>query len=978
MTNVADADATVTITLSYDREGERLLSPPKQVPVLVSPVLAQTVARAVAFNRSDPTPLSFTSLLVGMLTGKDAITLWLKNEFTLQGVPVERIASRRHEYDQAQLNSFEKSSPALPTIPLATSVSARRAVEEGQRIAASIESESVLDLRHVVAAFPVLREWHEQDFIDLGIDRLAWCRDFGTYMASEHATEKWYWRSYADRAAPVPLTSFSADVYTEKDLLGIDRSVEALALLMASTRTDTPLSIGVFGPWGSGKSFFMRHLRRRIWSLAEREQTRVAAWRDKRENGKATADDAPLYYGQVAQVEFNAWHYNEGNLVASLVDHLFRNLRVLPGPKDKELEARQKDVLVKITGAQADLQVAVQQINQAENEVKAARDDVQRAKDEVASVRQVIDTKAAELKTWTDDAMRARDQLDAAIRDLTVESNAIDPGGVIDLALLPLSESPVIKEVRDASSAIAGAFTDWKKFALRLFSPLGLAAAALLVTAPLVVKLTHVFSDTWAAVTAAATAMTATLAPVIKLIHERRGQFETKMAEIEQQQADRREQHRKNLVEKRDDVRRQWEKRLASLQTSLENQRTVLKERETTASAAVRTLVDRTSELDKRVHHRADAEMKLRELEADLTRLSSALLLDEFIKDRASTDEYRKQLSFLALVRRDFERLSDLIAAANDEWCAPDKNTEPPLLNRIVLYIDDLDRCSVKTVLKVLEVVHLLLAFPLFVCVVAVDPRWIEKCLQQKNDIFEIEKGSNEETAHVTVGDYLEKIFQIPIWMKPIEGRQRATVVKSLLGITAAPVPKAADAKRYDGNEPLLGPDPPPDQPITADGFQAAVNKALERPDPLRITPDEALFVDRIGELLSDKPRALKRFVNTYRLLKASLSEIDQKSFVTDEPSSPHKVCITQLAFFTGQPRLAPALVSHFERSDSVNAVENSGMNSISDWFSALPNVKGSPLAKAFTLIPDSSQMTLECFREWLPETSKYLFHRNE
>lgn len=52
--------------------------------------------------------------------------------------------------------------------------------------------------------------------------------------------------------------------------------------------------------------------------------------------------------------------------------------------------------------------------------------------------------------------------------------------------------------------------------------------------------------------------------------------------------------------------------------------------------------------------------------------------------------------------------------------------------------------------------------------------------------------------------------------------------------------------------------------------------------------------VDRIGELLSDKPRALKRFVNTYRLLKASLSELDQATFVTADASSPHKVCITQ------------------------------------------------------------------------------------
>jgi hypothetical protein len=193
---------------------------------------------------------------------------------------------------------------------------------------------------------------HVDDFKEFGIDRLVWCRELGAEMAASHPDERWYWRGYTDRASPVPLTSFSADVYTEKDLLGIDRTVDALALLMASTRTDTPLSIGIFGPWGSGKSFFMRHLRRKIWGLAEREQNRVAAWIEKRGNRPATRDDAPLYYGQVAQVEFNAWHYNEGNLVASLVDHLFRNLRVLPEGKDKELEERRASVLVQISAVE--------------------------------------------------------------------------------------------------------------------------------------------------------------------------------------------------------------------------------------------------------------------------------------------------------------------------------------------------------------------------------------------------------------------------------------------------------------------------------------------------------------------------------------------------------------------------------------------------------------------------------------------------
>src|SRR5262245_12982579 len=304
------------------------------------------------------------------------------------------------------------------------------------------------------------------------------------------------------------------------------------------------------------------------------------------------------------------------------------------------------------------------------------------------------------------------------------------------------------------------------------------------------------------------------------------------------------------------------------------------------------------------------------------------LMLDEFIKDRSRTDDYRKQLSFLALVRRDFERLSDLIAAANAEWCSHEKDSEPPLLNRIVLYIDDLDRCKVETVLNVLEAVHLLLAFPLFVCVVAVDPRWIEECLIEKHShLFgpraqdagngrgakASTNGNAEDPGdRVTVGDYLEKIFQIPIWMKPIDGQQRATVVKSLLGSTAAPPPpKPERGEARAATEAPLAPERGEEREVSADGFQSVVNKALERPDPLHISPEEEQFVDSVGELLSDKPRALKRFVNTYRLLKASLSDLDQQTFVTADSSSPHRVCIAQLALFTGQPRIAPMVVKH-------------------------------------------------------------------
>jgi hypothetical protein len=75
-----------------------------------------------------------------------------------------------------------------------------------------------------------------------------------------------------------------------RDRLDIHPDVNALASVMIARDVDPPLSIGLFGDWGTGKSFFMRLLQLRIKALS-------AASRD-------TKDTA--FYGYVRQITFNA------------------------------------------------------------------------------------------------------------------------------------------------------------------------------------------------------------------------------------------------------------------------------------------------------------------------------------------------------------------------------------------------------------------------------------------------------------------------------------------------------------------------------------------------------------------------------------------------------------------------------------------------------------------------------------------------
>ena len=87
--------------------------------------------------------------------------------------------------------------------------------------------------------------------------------------------------------------------------------VRSLATVVAAKSVDPPLSIGLFGEWGSGKSFFMGKMREHV---------------DRLQDETRKADGESAYCGHIRQIVFNAWHYADANLWASLVTHIFESL----------------------------------------------------------------------------------------------------------------------------------------------------------------------------------------------------------------------------------------------------------------------------------------------------------------------------------------------------------------------------------------------------------------------------------------------------------------------------------------------------------------------------------------------------------------------------------------------------------------------------------------------------------------------------
>jgi hypothetical protein len=307
------------------------------------------------------------------------------------------------------------------------------------------------------------------------------------------------------------------------------------------------------------------------------------------------------------------------------------------------------------------------------------------------------------------------------------------------------------------------------------------------------------------------------------------------------------------------------------------------------------------------------AQQRLDDREATIQSGSPAALLARLIGDRAESDYYRRYLGLLALVRRDLEALSDFVERDRErlETKAPDPPETPEhdrrRVNRIVLYIDDLDRCPPKVVVRVLEAIHLLLSFPLFVVVVGVDVRWASRALALEYPDLLLDRQQAGGPATASPMDYMEKIVQVPYWVEPLEPVRTRQMLEALLGArlgvesrdeAQTPTPAAPSGASSNG-----GPGTGPAPLIPAQASRPSGPPEDLSPRRMELTQPELACMETLAPLLVRSPRALKRFLNIYRLIRTR-SYWD--GFAEDRgPASDFRVAMLLLAVATGDPAAA-------------------------------------------------------------------------
>lgn len=185
----------------------------------------------------------------------------------------------------------------------------------------------------------------------------------------------------------------------------------------------------------------------------------------------------------------------------------------------------------------------------------------------------------------------------------------------------------------------------------------------------------------------------------------------------------------------------------------------------------------------------------------------------------------------------------------------------------VIVYIDDLDRCSGERMIECIEAIKLFLNVDHTAFVLGADERMVELAIKEHYPV----QDRNKSVIYSPFSDYLEKLIQIPYRLPKLSFGEQATYIMFLL--LKSKYPNYFDgvlANYYEFK------DKEPFKVYTYKQFKQDLNG--------RTIPDvEKLLeiVPMMNRFLNGTPRQLKRFLNTFdlrlRMVKvASMREINE------------------------------------------------------------------------------------------------------
>jgi|GEM_PF-1100964 len=630
----------------------------------------------------------------------------------------------------------------------------------------------------------------------------------------------------------IQIAGLISDADSGVDYLDIKKDVNAFAKVMSAKSFNPPLAIALLGKWGSGKSFFMRKLKERIQELSQTKTTQNA------------------YCSGIAHVHFNAWSYMDSNLWAGIITKIFEGLQEyitndsLASGKRKDIE---KVLTKKLNISQDEIIELEHQKESIDSKIKSLES--QRGKAEEGLEKKIKEIRKKSIKTVLNDLDKSFD-ITKRLSSILSENDSFNMSKEKFSEVIPEAywqdPTELYKKSKSKYTFLKTFFKGpkWGKSLLWFLIIIGVISIIKLAIHFLVYKAEDVDftlpSKVWFYISIIGTIFYRTyktskrLQPLIASFWKIKEDYELE---------------KKNAIFKVEQAEK-------ALKFEIENYKTEI--------ATISTQI-------------TQAEQTKFEIEYRLENTLTTEALFNFIEKRSVSDDYKKHLGIVSIIRKDFEILSELFSGHQDELVDSresedfKKKFENPL-ERIILYIDDLDRCTDDRVVQVLEAVNLLMAYPLFVVVVGVDPRWVKSALKKKYELQFSNNNDLDESESIEPSGYLEKIFQVPFQLKSATDISVKHMLKTLAETKPTLVTSEDNLyykedldfseKSYEDIEEI-------DIDFSREGEVQPKPIVTETIESIKFSGKEIELLQSMSDILGSNPRALKRFVNIYRVIKA-------------------------------------------------------------------------------------------------------------
>lgn len=244
------------------------------------------------------------------------------------------------------------------------------------------------------------------------------------------------------------------------------------------------------------------------------------------------------------------------------------------------------------------------------------------------------------------------------------------------------------------------------------------------------------------------------------------------------------------------------------------------------------------------------------------------------VADLFTGPDYEDDLGFMARIRDDLKGFVQSL---------------PPKM-KVVVFIDDLDRCDPKKAVEVLEAIKLLLELDRFFVFIALDARIITRAIEDHY-------GAILTTAQITGYEYLDKIVQIPFSVPEPPLKELRQYLGWLVNMRPEEIPPVSEERVAQESSEQATMETPADIPSSQQKpledetevievhppvqSEQARTSATTLPEAASLGSEESVsltlpFVRGEQEALLDlydyidpNPRRIKRLVNIYRLVRA-------------------------------------------------------------------------------------------------------------